>query len=296
VPDGSLRFRRQQILGIVRNRGTRLLTRIPHERMRELDRRIRSSPAAQAALAPAASWYHRGPIVVSGGIGLGLRVATTELPLHHAHAGSIVRGTLEVPVQEALRRHLSPGDVFYDVGANLGFFSLCAALLVGSEGAVHAFEPVPWCARAVRVNAEANDFGQIVVHEQAASSETGRGVLQVVEEASWSHLSSTGDHPETRERIEVELVALDDLVGAGELPPPQLVKIDTEGAELQVIEGMRRTIAEHAPVLVVETHDTNERLVALLEELGYRVENIDGPEPVSEARSGIHALAVPRGD
>jgi len=72
------------------------------------------------------------------------------------------------------------------------------------------------------------------------------------------------------------------------------MKIDTEGAELQAIEGARETIARHRPAIVCELHDTNEAFVALMDELGYGTTNLDGPAAVMGA-GPVHALAQPRG-
>ena len=96
-----------------------------------------------------------------------------------------------------------------------------------------------------------------------------------------------------REEIDVTVVSIDELVAAGAIPPPNVVKIDTEGAELQAIEGMRATIERHRPAIVCELHDTNAEFCALMESLGYVLTNLDGPEPVATA-GPVHALALPR--
>jgi FkbM family methyltransferase len=289
-----LRQLRHEVTGRARYWATPAITKLPDEQRRAWARRLRGHDGDQATLGPLAEWYGRAPIGIAAGPAGGMHISTAHLPLDHAHAGSIVRGTLEPSVVEALRRTVRPGHVVYDVGANLGYFTLAAARLVGPQGRVVAFEPVPWCAEAVRRNAALNDLDHVEVRAEAVGEESGRARLLVVEEASWSHLASTGRHAQTREEIDVDLVTLDELVAAGTIPPPDVLKIDTEGAELQVIRGLRRTIAEHGPRIVCELHDTNERFAALMDELGYRATNLDGPWPVAEAEPGIHVLAEPR--
>jgi hypothetical protein len=71
-----------------------------------------------------------------------------------------------------------------------------------------------------------------------------------------------------------------------------VIKIDVEGSELDALEGMRRTLERHRPVVVCELHETNSGFVELMGSLGYLVENLDGPEPVLEA-GPVHALARP---
>jgi len=288
-----LRQLRHELTGRLRNGATHVITGLPEERRTQLARRVRAGRASRALLRAASGWYGRAPVPIAGGIGHLLVVSTADLPLDHAHAGLIVRGTLEPPVQEALRRLLAPGDVFYDIGANVGFFTLLGARLVGPEGRVVAFEPVPWCARAVGNNIELNEFGHAQIRAEAVGDADGAARLLVVGEASWSHLESTGRHADVRDEIDVAVVALDSLVGAGTIPPPDVLKIDTEGAELQAIEGARATIARHRPAIVCELHDTNEAFVALMDELGYVTTNLDGPQDVAGA-GPVHALAQPR--
>lgn len=290
---GTPRDLRHELTGRLRNGATHLITGMPEDRRSELAERIRGGRASRALLRRASSWYGRAPVPIAGGLGHLLYVSTADLPLDHAHAGLIVRGTLEPPVQEALRRLLAPGAVFYDVGANVGFFTILGARLVGAGGRVVAFEPVPACARAVASNIALNDFAHAQIREAAVGAASGRDRLLVVGEASWSHLASTGRHADVRDEIDVAVVAIDELVDAGDIPPPDVVKIDTEGAELQALEGMRATITSHRPAIVCELHDTNAAFCSLMDEFDYTTTNLDGPEPVASA-GAVHALAQPR--
>jgi FkbM family methyltransferase len=290
---GTLRQLRHELTGRVRNGATHLITGMPEDRRAQLAQRARAGRARRVLLGRASRWYGRAPVPIAGGLGHLLYVSTADLPLDHAHAGLIVRGTLEPPVQEALRRLLAPGAVFFDVGANIGFFTILGARLVGPQGRVVAFEPVPACARAVARNIELNGFGQAEIREQAVGARSGSARLLVVGEASWSHLASTGRHADVREEIDVAVVSIDELVAAGAIPPPDVLKVDTEGAELQAIEGMRATIERHRPAIVCELHDTNAEFCALMAELNYATTNLDGPQAVVTA-GPVHALAQPR--
>lgn len=291
----SLRQLRHEVTGRARNRATHFITGLPEDRRSSYARRLRSNPASRALMRFGAGWYARAPVPISGG-GLCelLYVDTTDFPLDHAHAGLIVRGTLELSVQEALRRTLRRGGVFYDIGANVGFFTLVGARIVGEHGRVIAFEPVPSCARAVARNIELNELAQAQIREVAVGAADGQATLLVVGEASWSHMESTRErHRDVRAEVDVTVVSIDSLVAAGTIPPPDVLKIDTEGAEIEIVEGMRETLERHGPSVICELHDTNERFAALMDELHYRVTNLDGPEPVREA-GAIHVLAQPR--
>ncbi len=238
-------------------------------------------------------WLERGVLRVPQGHAGGLGFEMRYLPLSHAHIGSIAFGNLETAVQEALVRHLGPGDVFYDIGANLGFFSLLAAHLVGlGEGQVYAFEAAPDNARAIRENAELNSIPNVTVIDKAVSSRSGSGRLQIVDDQSWSKLEEYGEHPYTERLIDVELVAIDDLLRAGELTPPTVVKIDVEGAEIAVLEGMRETLERHQPAVICELHGTHSEFLATMRSQGYRLINLEGPGPITEASASAHALAL----
>jgi FkbM family methyltransferase len=272
----------------------RLTHEINHPRLRELRARaFQGSGARDRALRFVFSRLERGILRVPQGRGAGLILDMRYIPISHAHAGALASGNLESSVQEALVRHLAPGDVVYDIGANLGFFSLVAARLVGPEGRVFAFEPAPNNAEAIARNAELNLLSNIVVVPRAVSSRAGTARLQVVDDQSWSKLEEFGEHPFTEQVLEVETVTVDELVGSGELPPPGLVKIDVEGAELAALEGMGRTIEERRPVIVCELHGTSDRFAAAMAAHSYRVVNLEGPAPVDRDSDSHHALGLP---
>jgi FkbM family methyltransferase len=282
-------------LGLNRSMLVRRLIRLGHPRLRELRAEATRGRGPRAlVLRTAVRWLENGVLRVPQGYAGGLAFDMRYLPISHAHVGSIAGGNLESAVQEAMVRHLPRGGVFYDIGANLGFFSLLAAHLSGlHEGRVYAFEAAPDNAAAIRANAALNRIGNVQVIAKAVSGRSGRGRLQVVDDQSWSKLVEYGEHPFTERVIDVELVALDDLVGCGELPPPTVVKIDVEGAEIAVLAGMRETITRHRPAIICELHDTHAEFVDAMAAHGYRLINLEGTIPVREAGASAHALALP---
>jgi FkbM family methyltransferase len=234
----------------------------------------------------------RGSIAVAGGPAKDLRLGARDIGLTHIQSYGLVRGTLEPSVQEALRRHVRPGAVVYDIGANVGFFSLLAARLAGPGGVVEAFEPVPRAVAALRRNVALNGFGNVHVHEAAVGAHDGTGTLLVTEQASCSHLADRGWHADTRETIDVRVVTLDALVGRAQLRPADVLKIDVEGSELSVVQGMSELLRRSRPVLICELHATNDDFLGLMADAGYEVENLDGPDPIGGA-GHVHALARP---
>jgi FkbM family methyltransferase len=287
--------RRLAVLGINRSLLLRVLIRFGHPKLRELRARAvaRKGPSG-VALGLLLGRLERGVLRVPQGHAGGLAFDMRYLPVSHAHFGSIAFGNLESAVQEAMVRHLGDGGVFYDIGANLGFFTLLGAHLAGLQnGHVYAFEAAPDNAAAIRSNAELNGISNVTVIAKAVAASSGRGRLQVVDDQSWSKLENYGEHPYTEQVIDVELVAIDDLIAAGELRPPTLVKIDVEGAELAVLEGMSSTIDAYRPAIICELHDTHAEFVVAMRAHGYRLINLEGTIPVAQEGASAHALALP---
>ena len=282
-------------LGLNRSALVRGLTRQGNPRLRQLRAAALAGGGPRAwAMRGFVRWLEAGNLRVQTGRAGTLRLVLRHLPISHSQIGAIAFGDLESSVQEAMVRHLGSGGVMYDVGANIGFFSMLGARLVGEpEGRVYAFEPVPGNAEAIRVNAALNDLSNITVIDKAVGSKSDRVRLQLVDDASWSKLEQFGVHPLAEDVVEVDQVSIDQLLAGGELVAPTLVKIDVEGAELAVLEGMRDTIARHQPAIICELHETNREVMAAIRELGYRVINLEGPGSLEEPGSGNYALALP---
>ena len=233
-----------------------------------------------------------GEISVAAGLPARLRLSAADLPLEHHSGHEIVLGRLETSVQDALRRHVGKGAVVYDVGANVGFFSLLAARLAGPGGRVYAFEPLPSNASSVRSHAALNGFDTIEVLELALSDTAGEERLSVPEDASWSYCEHRDPGRRVARKVTVRKDTVDRLLGSGRLPPPDVVKVDVEGAEVEVVAGMERMLRQHRVALICELHGTNAAFVERMEALDYRVVNLDGPEAPTQAGPHIHVLAL----
>lgn len=262
-----------------------LLTYVGQDRVVALGR----TPAGRLILTAIRRLLAGGSIHVRGGAGFGLLLATDHLPLAHVQGYGLVRGVLEPEVQEALRRHVAPGAVVFDIGANIGFFSMLSASLAGPAGRVEAFEPVAPSAAAVLANGSLNGFSNIRLHQVAVAEDPGQARFCVPMDQSWAHLNLRGRHPNTDFELSVPLISIDSEIAEGRLPVPDVVKIDVEGAEVAVLRGMRKTLGAHAPVIICELHDSNRELLSLAQELGYDVANLQGTTAVAEA-GPIHVL------
>ena len=188
-------------------------------------------------------------------------------------------GTYEMPIQDAIAEMLSPGDVFFDIGANLGFFSLVAARAVGPEGRVYAFEPVPRNADAIRRCRNINNLPWIDVFVEAVGASSGKADMWIAKHPGGSALASADTPPDRLRKANVDLVSLDDAIAERGLRPPNLIKIDVEGAEHEVLEGLAKTLLAANPALLCEVDDATEEgldrkrreLSETLVRSGYRV-------------------------
>lgn len=188
------------------------------------------------------------------------------------------RGTNEIPVQEALQRHTTPGSVVFDIGANVGFFTVLAARLVGADGRVFAFEPVPENAAQIRRNAGLNRLDNITVVEKAVTDTAGRGQLVLARYSGGAALSTAERPPDATDAVTVDLVTIDGAIRGGDIAPPSVVKIDVEGAEIEVLRGMTETLRAHRPTVICEIDGPAESAVTeklsacieFVERLGYR--------------------------
>jgi FkbM family methyltransferase len=227
-------------------------------------------------------------LTILGGAAAGARINLGGSYLQY------LTGDVEPEIQSTLARLLQPGQVVYDVGANIGFFTIICARLVGSAGRVYAFEPMPDSAATLRHNVALNSLDNTIVVEKAASSATGKATLLISEWSAFHALKAQGISPpeEARGEIEVQTVTLDDF--ASRNVAPDVVKIDVEGAELEVIHGMSALLASARPLIVCELHGTNAEFMRLIESHGYEARTLGESKPVAEAHWNAHALATPR--
>jgi FkbM family methyltransferase len=161
------------------------------------------------------------------------------IPAHEADVFG--RFEFERLTRELLLEALQPGDVVIDVGAHVGIVTLQAARHVGPDGHVHSVEPTPVNADMLRRNIEANDLSNVSVHNCAAGSESGTAVLHQMGLTYLNSLVGANPYSSEAPSVEVPVRRLDDLV-AGRV---DAIKIDVEGAELDVLQGAERVLGEN---------------------------------------------------
>jgi FkbM family methyltransferase len=160
-------------------------------------------------------------------------------------------GRFEPEKVAALQRLLKPGMTFVDVGSNKGDFSLIAAQVMNDDGRVLAFEPMPENCRWIRKSIELNGYRSIRLFELALSDEQGRALLYLGKRSGWHSLLPK----EGRETIEVPTRTLDAVLAESGDAHVDVLKVDVEGAELPVLRGAERTLADAGlTAILIDVH------------------------------------------
>jgi len=187
-------------------------------------------------------------------------------------AGSAVHscwlGLYEDEKLQMICEEVARGSVFYDVGANVGIYSLLSSELVGS-GKVYAFEPVPRNLAYLRRHLKLNHVHNVAVLALAICDVTGQANFEAEASGLMGQLTESGS-------VTVSTATLDSLIENGRVEPPDVIKMDIEGAELLALRGASFIFEWYRPVLFLATHGrTVERECReLLSSWGYQIEEI----------------------
>jgi len=174
-----------------------------------------------------------------------------------------------------LMETLKPGMNAVDIGGNIGYYAMLEARLVGPAGKVIAIEPMPENSEQLCNNITNNGYQNIRVHKVAIGDRDGTALMYITQKSNWHSLyppaSSKGE-------MKVPVSTLDSLLMPYELASVDLVRMDLEGYEVVVIEGMKRTLEKYGPRLLVELHPllvgtpAMEKYLRTLENMGYEIE------------------------
>ena len=177
-------------------------------------------------------------------------------PHHLEIYTGILTGRWDADVGRVLCEVVRPGGVLFDIGANSGVMSMEAAQAVNGDLSVIAFEPQPELATACAVSAHLNGFERVRVLRCLLGQEGGEAALFVPQYSV--HASVVSRSSDSR-KIPCRVYALDELVQSGAIPAPDVIKIDVEGAELDVFRGARGVLKKHKPTILFESDKNSNR-------------------------------------
>ena len=198
---------------------------------------------------------------------------------------------------------LPPGGVMFDIGANIGYYTVGAAHCVGPAGQVHAFEPTPGVHERLVANIGLNGLRNVAAHACAVTDTAGSATMYDLPGNSGGH--SLGRHAASSASYAVRTIRLDDHVREHDIQRLDVVKLDIEGAEVLALRGMAEVLQRFRPHLLLEINPKCLRrlgfevgdVVGILQGHGYRLENVKSGRPYAHAAGSQDACdvhAIPR--
>jgi FkbM family methyltransferase len=199
---------------------------------------------------------------------------------------------------------LQPGDMVFDVGGHVGYYTILMAKLIGPTGRLITFEPQQKLVEAQRKSLALNEIHWATVMNMAVSDRTG--TLKLYQPEDTGRTGAATGHIQAKNVFSIKAVSLDEFAAAEMSKTPRLIKMDIEGGEWLALKGMRLLLSDSKPILLVEMHP--QQIVALggnqmdmidtLSSHGYRVSCLHhkrGLEPLSNPLPGSpwHLVAKP---
>ncbi len=172
---------------------------------------------------------------------------------------------------------LQPGDVFFDVGANYGLFTIISSRLVGQNGSIHSFEPLPDAYNYLERNISVNNLGNVVSNRVAVGQSSGHAMIHRFSDLPIGHTSLSSLGRQDSSPLACDVIALDDYLTEAKIADVNMIKIDVEGSERDVLYGASTLIKRNSPAIILEINRETanafnykpEDNITFLSELGY---------------------------
>jgi FkbM family methyltransferase len=230
-------------------------------------------------------WPHKNIMEIQGSKML-INIRDKDPAMRRTFQAYAAKGIHEEVTTNLFKKIVKRGDVVVDLGANIGYFTLLAARLVGKEGRVFALEPEPKNFGYLTKNIALNNYKNVSTFQKAASDKNGKTELFICSYDTGHHTInqyqgitaySRGREAE-KKAIQIGTVALDSFLAGQKV---NVMKIDVEGAELLAIKGAKETLSknrdikiflEFFPLLLKQMGSSPEELIGVLkEEQGFNI-------------------------
>lgn len=159
-------------------------------------------------------------------------------------------GSYEYEKQASFSEKIRPGNIVYDIGANVGFYTILASRLVGKAGHVYAFEPAPENMAFLQKHLAINSIRNVTTFDCAVTNSVGTISFEEGSNRFLGHVSPRGN-------IVVKATSLDHLFLNSEILLPNVIKMDIEGTELDALRGAEKVLEQCAPIIFLATHEKN---------------------------------------
>jgi FkbM family methyltransferase len=209
----------------------------------------------------------------------------------------------EPEIREVILKFTRSDMVAYDIGANVGIFSFLFASIVGEDGLVYSFEPEENNYTCLEKSIEKHDKKNMVLDKRAVGNTKSTEKFDRRGGAFSGRLIGNGLYHTTGNIKTVETVSIDYVVNEEGYRVPDILKIDVEGNEGMVLEGMKNIMATHSPIVICELHthlgESKDHVINLLSCYGYTISNVrdvlamNSPsETPSNTPFGRHIVAI----
>ena len=225
-------------------------------------------------------------------------------PLFHSnlvHSGELSK--YEPEIRKAILKFSKPGMVAYDIGANVGIFSFLFASIVGEDGMVYSFEPEEINYTCFAKSLEKHDQKNIVLDKRAVGRRKSTESFDRRGGAFSGRLVGNGLYKTTGNITTVDTVSIDYVVKEEGYRVPDILKIDVEGNEYMVLEGMKNILETCGPIVICELHthlgESAGQVTDLLSCCGYTISDVKNAltenstgKTTSKAAVERHIIAV----
>jgi len=182
-------------------------------------------------------------------------------------------------IEKFILTPLKKGDIFVDIGANIGYYTIIAAKLVGEKGKVIAVEPIKETQRILRINSILNRINNVMIVSKAAWRTSGEKLKLYVPvlpcKVSSFGLASSNEPSNYHVFEIVETIALDDILK--NCTKIKFMKIDVEGSEDKVIQGIIRALSKTNFAYIECSKANSSNIKNVLQKLGFKVIAFDVP-------------------
>jgi FkbM family methyltransferase len=190
---------------------------------------------------------------------------------------SVYFNGMETEQTAAMLAELGDGKVFFDIGANVGYYTILASRSVGCAGTVVAFEPVVRNLVFLQQHINLNNADNVKILPFALSDKSSIASFSLGQNSAMGHLAESNgeNNGNTNDLVYVPTVSLDEIAIKLNIVP-DVMKIDVEGAEMEVFRGGRETLEKARPTIFLSTHSPELRAdcLSFLREIGYEIQSL----------------------